>query len=85
MSKYPQTTRNIPIAGHIDLESDDALRTAVAEAEAGLGTDGRVLLRQSGTEPLVRVMVEGTSLAAVRRQADRLADAVSATAATSKR
>ena len=83
MSKYPQTTRNIPLARHMDLDSDDALRAAVAEAEAGLGTDGRVLLRQSGTEPLVRIMVEGTSHSVVERQADRLAEAVSATAVLS--
>ena len=81
MSKYPQTTRNIALARRVDLDSDDALRAAVAEAEAALGTDGRVLLRQSGTEPLVRIMVEGTSHAAVEKQADRLAEAVSATAA----
>ena len=85
MSKYPQTTRNIPLARHMDLDSDDALRAAVAEAEAGLGTDGRVLLRQSGTEPLVRIMVEGTSHSVVERQADRLAEAVSATAVLSRR
>ena len=84
MSKYPQTTRNIPLARHMDLDSDDALRAAVAEAEAGLGTDGRVLLRQSGTEPLVRIMVEGTSHSVVERQADRLAEAVSATAVLSR-
>ena len=84
MSKYPQTTRNIPLARHMDLDSDNALRAAVAEAEAGLGTDGRVLLRQSGTEPLVRIMVEGTSHSVVERQADRLAEAVSATAVLSR-
>ena len=85
MSKYPQTTRNIPLARHMDLGSDDALRAAIAEAEAKLGTDGRVLLRQSGTEPLVRIMVEGVSHSVVERQADRLAEAVSATAVISRR
>ena len=81
MSKYPQTTRNIPLARCIDLDSDDALQAAVAEAKAVLGTDGRVLLRQSGTEPLVRIMVEGTTHATVEKQGDRLAEAVSATVA----
>ena len=80
MSKYPQTIRNIPVARRIDLDSDDALQDAVAEAKAELGTDGRVLLRQSGTEPLVRIMVEGTSHAVVENQADRLAEVVSAAA-----
>ena len=85
MSKYPQTTRNIPLARHIDLDTNDALQAAVAEAEAGLGTDGRVLLRRSGTEPLVRIMVEGTSHAAVESQADRLAEVVSTTTAGARR
>ena len=85
MSKYPQTTRNIPLAGRIDLDSDDVLQAAIAQAKAELGTDGRVLLRQSGTEPLVRIMVEGTSPAAVETLADRLAEVVSATVVTAGR
>ena len=85
MSKYPQTTRNIPFARPIDLESDDTLQAAVVEAEERLGNQGRVLLRRSGTEPLVRIMVEGSSYAAVERQADQLADAVSALGANSRR
>ena len=84
MSKYPQTTRNIPLARCIDLDSDNALQAAVAEAKAALGTDGRVLLRQSGTEPLVRIMVEGTTHAIVEKQGDRLAEAVSATVAAGR-
>jgi len=49
---------------------------AVKDAEADLGNQGRVLLRPSGTEPLIRVMVEGTDAAAVDRLAHRLADGV---------
>ena len=79
MSKYPQTTRNIRLAKRIDLDSEDALQDAVAAAEADLGTDGRVLLRLSGTEPMVRIMVEGTSHAVVEKHADRLVEVVSAT------
>ena len=78
MSKYPQTLRNVRIAKRIDLDSDAALRDAVAAVEAELGKDGRVLLRVSGTEPIVRIMVESTSHAEVERHADRLADVVSA-------
>jgi phosphoglucosamine mutase len=52
------------------------VRDAVSAAEAELGTEGRVLLRPSGTEPLIRVMVEGTDAAAVDRLAHRLADGV---------
>ena len=70
--------RNVPAAGRVDLDSDSALREAVAAAQAELGEEGRVLLRASGTEPLVRIMVESTSHAESEKQADRLADAVSA-------
>ena len=79
MSKYPQTLRNVQLAKRIDLESDIALQSAIAAAEADLGTDGRVLLRVSGTEPIMRIMVEGASHVEVEEHADRLAEIVSAT------
>ena len=82
MSKYPQTLRNIRLTNRSDLDSNGVLRDAVASAKAGLGTDGRVLVRLSGTEPLVRIMVEGVSRAEVERHADRLAEAVSSTTFT---
>jgi phosphoglucosamine mutase len=53
-----------------------AVREQVAAAESELGPGGRVLLRPSGTEPLIRVMVEGVDAAAVDRLAHRLADGV---------
>ena len=77
MSKFPQALRNVRIAKRIDLDSDAALQDAVAAVEADLGKDGRVLLRVSGTELFVRIMVEGTSHSDVERHADRLADIVS--------
>ena len=79
MSKYPQITRDVRLANRIDLDSEDALQDAVAAAEADLGTEGRILLRLSGTEPMVRIMVEGTSHADVETYADRLAEVVTAT------
>ena len=84
MSKYPQTLRNVRLAGRIELDSNDMLQDAVAAAEADLGTDGRVLLRLSGTEPMVRIMVEGTSPAEVERHADRLAEVVAGTTFTGR-
>ena len=84
MSKYPQTLRNVRLAGRIELDSNDTLQDAVAAAEADLGTDGRVLLRLSGTEPMVRIMVEGTSPAEVEKHADRLAEVVAGTTFTGR-
>ena len=84
MSKYPQTLRNVRLAGRVELDSNDVLQDAVAAAEADLGTDGRVLLRLSGTEPMVRIMVEGTSPAEVERHADRLAEVVAGTTFTGR-
>ena len=78
MSKYPQTIRNIRVATRIDVDSHEDLQHAVATAEAGLGTDGRVLLRLSGTEQMLRIMVEGTSRVEVEKHADRLAEVASA-------
>ena len=79
MSKYPQILRNIRLTRWVDLDSDGVLQDAIAAAEADLGTDGRVVLRRSGTEPIVRIMVEGTSHSEVAKHADRLAEVVSAT------
>ena len=59
MTKYPQVMINVPVAGKVNLEEYPAVATAVAKVEGQLGERGRVLLRPSGTEPKVRVMVEG--------------------------
>lgn len=77
MNKCPQTLINVRYqsAGDTPLEHP-ALQAAVAQAEARLGDAGRVLLRLSGTEPLIRVMVEGQDEAQVQREAGELADEV---------
>jgi len=59
MTKYPQTMINVPLGGKVDLNHHQGVGEAVAQAESQLGERGRVLLRPSGTEPLVRVMIEG--------------------------
>jgi phosphoglucosamine mutase len=59
MKKYPQTMINVRINNKVDLSEFPELTAAVATVEEKLGERGRVLLRPSGTEPLVRVMVEG--------------------------
>ncbi|MDG0970592.1 MAG: phosphoglucosamine mutase [Porticoccaceae bacterium] len=59
MSKFPQTMINVRLAKKIDISNNQIINQAVADAEQKLDGRGRVLLRPSGTEPLIRVMVEG--------------------------
>ncbi|WP_251453502.1 phosphoglucosamine mutase [Microbacterium sp. Marseille-Q6648] len=75
MTVYPQVLVNVKGVDR-DGVSDPEVTAAVASAEAELGDTGRVLLRASGTEPLVRVMVEAASEEDARRHADTLADVV---------
>ncbi len=77
MSKYPQHMINVQVAGQVDLDSNADLQAAVAETESELGGRGRVLLRASGTEPVVRVMLEGEDAGEVETLCGRLAARVS--------
>jgi len=61
MQLYPQVLVNVPIKEKIAIDDNADIQAAVKEAETKLGDDGRILLRPSGTEPLIRVMVEGKS------------------------
>jgi phosphoglucosamine mutase len=74
--RLPQVLVNVPGVDKARAGGDAALARAVAAAEADLGETGRVLLRPSGTEPLVRVMVEAADTEHARRVADRLAGVV---------
>ncbi|NMR18911.1 phosphoglucosamine mutase [Cellulomonas fimi] len=74
--RLPQVLVNVPGVDKARSATDEGLLAAVAAAEAQLGDTGRVLLRSSGTEPLVRVMVEAASLAQAEKVADELADVV---------
>jgi phosphoglucosamine mutase len=73
MSKYPQVMENVRIAKRIDLDKTPAIQDALAAAESRLGGQGRIVLRPSGTEPLIRVMVEGSDERLVRELAKELA------------
>jgi len=73
MSLYPQTMINVPLSGKIDIQSIPAIQDAVQNVESELADRGRVLLRPSGTEPLIRVMVEGQDGAEVDKLANQLA------------
>jgi len=77
MSLCPQTMINVPVTKKFDLQSVPAIQDAVRAAESELSGKGRVLLRASGTEPLIRVMVEGEDRSLVDRLADDLAGRVS--------
>ena len=75
--KYPQRIENVKIDSHSDAIFDSPdIRRAVRDAEADLGSGGRVLVRLSGTEALVRVMVEGAAEEQVNDLAGRIALAV---------
>jgi phosphoglucosamine mutase len=82
MPKYPQTLLNVRVSGQPDLNSQP-VQASVQSVEQQLGDRGRVVLRASGTEPVVRVMVEGEDAGEVEMLAGQLAQAVSSAAAGS--
>ncbi|HEX5340022.1 MAG TPA: phosphoglucosamine mutase [Gammaproteobacteria bacterium] len=77
MHRYPQTLVNVKTSARVDLETG-TIRAAVQAVEQQLGERGRVLLRASGTEPVVRIMVEGEDDSETRRCAETIADVVRA-------
>ncbi|QSP95049.1 phosphoglucosamine mutase [Marinobacter salinisoli] len=76
MSKLPQIMINVRVGERFDPLSRDDIVAAVREAEARLGSEGRILLRASGTEPLIRVMAEGQDAGQIAHIARELADVV---------
>lgn len=76
LNKYPQSMVNVQISDSADIAANDKVQRAVADMESKLGSKGRVLLRRSGTEPVVRVMVEGEDAAEVSKLAEELAEVV---------
>ncbi|MGK5732847.1 phosphoglucosamine mutase [Streptomyces sp. URMC 124] len=76
MERLPQILINVRDVDKTRVKSSEELAAAVADAEQQLGSTGRVLLRPSGTEPLVRVMVEAADIEQARAVAQRLADVV---------
>lgn len=76
MTKLPQVLINVKGVDKASVNSDDGVQRAVQEAQKTLGETGRVLLRPSGTEPVVRVMVEAADMATAERTAETLAGVV---------
>jgi phosphoglucosamine mutase len=82
MILYPQIMINVPIAKNIDLQSEPEIQKAVNAAKSELNGKGRVLLRASGTEPLIRVMVEGEDAILVNKLASEIAACVTESASS---
>lgn len=76
MTRFPQTLINVRVGDKHAVDGNAAVQAAVEAAEAELGDSGRVLLRPSGTEPVVRVMVEAASAEEAERHARAIADVV---------
>jgi len=80
MPKLPQVMINVRVARRLDPDSAPGVGDSVAQAEESLGADGRVVLRASGTEPVIRVMVEARDAGQARATAEQLAEVVRAAA-----
>jgi phosphoglucosamine mutase len=76
MPQFPQVMVNVKVRERVDPGQSPAIQAAVRKVEETLGTTGRVVLRASGTEPLIRVMVEGQDEQVVTRFAHELAETV---------
>ena len=77
VERLPQLLRNVAVRAPGRLMADESeLQAAIAEVTAGLGDAGRVLVRASGTEPVIRVMVEAETMAAAEAACDTLCQAV---------
>jgi phosphoglucosamine mutase len=78
LALFPQTLINVRVSGQQDWKTNQALAAEIKRSEAELGHAGRVLIRPSGTEPLLRVMVEARDAAQAEACARRLVAAVEA-------
>jgi len=69
---YPQVLKNVRVVDKKAAQDDAAVQAEVAKVTESLGSDGRILLRQSGTEPVVRVMVEAPDLDICEKYVDQV-------------
>ena len=85
MAKYPQTMLNVRTEKSLDPSKSSKIQEAISQVEGELADSGRVVLRASGTEPVIRVMVEGENESQVLHLAERLAAVVAEAAGTPSR
>ncbi|MBV9080623.1 MAG: phosphoglucosamine mutase, partial [Elusimicrobia bacterium] len=76
MRKFPQVLHNVPVAKKVPLAELDGVEARIKRIEKTLGSNGRVLVRYSGTEPLLRIMLEGPDERALQTYAGEIADCV---------
>lgn len=76
MTTYPQLLVNVKVATKEGWETNEAIKKAIAAGDEELGENGRILVRPSGTEPLIRVMAEGLDEDQIRRVAERAAEVI---------
>lgn len=74
LTTYPQVLLNVPAGRRVDLSSVAEVAEVIASVESRLAGQGRLLVRYSGTEPLLRIMIEGKDEAEIRRWAEQIAD-----------
>ena len=73
---YPQVLENVKVADKAAAQSDPAVQAAVRKVADALGDTGRILVRESGTEPLIRVMVEAESDEVCRKYVDEVVNTI---------
>ena len=78
MKRYPQVMNNVRVSaeGKLAFYNNDAVKEVIQKHKDALGEEGRVVVRVSGTEPLIRVMVEGSNLKSIQKAADDIAGVV---------
>jgi len=75
---YPQVLKNVRVVDKATVNADADVQAAVAEVAALLGSDGRILVRESGTEPVIRVMVEAGDIETCQKYVDKVVDVIEA-------
>jgi phosphoglucosamine mutase len=76
LTKYPQVLVNLRVGRKVDLKTIPSVAAILSSVESRLGGHGRLLVRYSGTEPLLRVMLEGRDEAQIRGWAEEILEAV---------